>query len=82
MSRFLGMFIALQSFLRHNTFDENGIKVIIEVDGEIQAERFAHEVHAEAFITQRAGISQSRTGTVMGIPFLIRTSPRCSKCHK
>lgn len=76
-------FIALHSFLQHARLDQRGVKVVLEVDGDLQTQRFVDAIGDESawFMSTRAG-SMSRLGTISGIAFEVRTSPRCAKCHK
>jgi hypothetical protein len=87
MSNFIGMFIALGSFLDHARLDQKGVKVVLEVDGDLETQRFVDALGDESlrFLSTKPGstnIIASRHGTICGITFEVRTSPRCPKCHK
>jgi hypothetical protein len=76
-------FRSLAVFMDHAGLDRNGVKVVIEVDGVIETELFSNSITNESawFMSPRAG-SMSRLGTINGVAFEVRTSPRCPQCHK
>jgi hypothetical protein len=73
-------FIALQSFLQHARLDQRGVKVVLEVDGDLETQRFVDALGDESL--RFLSTKPSRYGTICGIAFEVRTSPRCAKCHK